>query len=62
MNRDIIKGKWLQLKGRVRQTFGSITGDRSEQAKGAAQEVGGKLREGAGKLEDTAEHPRKPSY
>ncbi len=34
LNQDIIQGKWNQLKGRIRQTWGELNENEVEQAKG----------------------------
>ncbi len=41
---DQIKGAGHELKGRVRNALGALTGDASEQIKGKAEEVAGKAR------------------
>lgn len=46
------KGKWNQFKGRLRDQFGRITGNRSQQAKGKGERVGGKVQEGYGEARE----------
>ena len=36
MNKDTLEGKWTQFKGKARETWGKITDDEFEQAKGDA--------------------------
>ncbi len=44
MNADMIKGKWQQIKGDLKKTWGKITDDEWEQTKGDAQSVSGLIR------------------
>lgn len=34
LNQDIVQGKWNQIKGKIRQTWGELTDNEIEQAKG----------------------------
>lgn len=34
LNQDIIQGKWNQIKGKIRSTWGELTDNEVEQAKG----------------------------
>lgn len=52
MNKDQIRGKWEELKGKVKRSYGDATGNRKTQAEGAIQEGGGKFQEGVGKVRD----------
>ena len=45
MNRDIFKGKWLQVKGSMRERLGSLTDNHAETASGAAERLAGLLQE-----------------
>ncbi len=49
-NKDEVKGKWEQAKGWVKDKAGEITGDRSLEAEGEAQNAGGKTQETWGKV------------
>jgi uncharacterized protein YjbJ (UPF0337 family) len=42
------------IAGKVREKVGSMTGNRSEQAKGVAQQGEGKLQKGVGDLKNIA--------
>lgn len=55
MNKDIIKGNWLQLKGKVRQQWGNITDDDVAKMKGSYEELQGVLQERYGYAKDRAE-------
>jgi uncharacterized protein YjbJ (UPF0337 family) len=49
MNEDELKGKMHQVKGRVKQAAGDLSGDERLREEGAADEAGGEVREGFGK-------------
>jgi uncharacterized protein YjbJ (UPF0337 family) len=50
MNDDELKGKMKNLKGRAKEAFGSMTGNKSKQAEGTAERIGGAVQEKAGKV------------
>ncbi len=54
MDGDIIEGKWEQLKGKIRATWGKFTDNDLTVMKGRSQEVIGKLQELYGYSEDRA--------
>lgn len=45
MNWDIIAGKWDQLKGSVKETWGDLTDDEITQMAGNRDKMAGKLQE-----------------
>jgi uncharacterized protein YjbJ (UPF0337 family) len=53
-DKDRAQGMGDQLKGRVEQGVGGLTGDREQQAQGSADEAKGKLQQGLGDLRDKA--------
>jgi uncharacterized protein YjbJ (UPF0337 family) len=55
MNKDILKGKWLQVKGDVRQYWGKLTDDDVDQIQGNADKFIGKLQERYGYNREQAE-------
>lgn len=55
MNRDIIKGKWNQLKGEIKVQWGKITDDELDEINGNYDKVVGKLQEKYGYNKDRAE-------
>ena len=55
MNSDVLKGKWLQLKGEVRRQWGKLTDDDIDQIEGNAETMVGKLQERYGWAKDEAE-------
>jgi len=45
MNKDVLQGKWTQLKGRVRERWGELTDDDVDRIAGASQQLVGKIQE-----------------
>jgi uncharacterized protein YjbJ (UPF0337 family) len=54
MNQDVLKGKWLQMKGEVRRQWGKLTDDDLDQIEGNAEIMAGKLQERYGWGRDEA--------
>jgi uncharacterized protein YjbJ (UPF0337 family) len=52
MDKDRIKGKMDDVKGRVERQVGEWTGDEDAQAKGTADQIKGKTQNAFGKLKD----------
>lgn len=55
MNSDELKGKLENLKGRAKQAFGTITGDKKAEAGGLADRVQGAAQEKIGEAEEAVE-------
>lgn len=55
MNKDIIKGQWKQLKGRVKVQWGKLTDDDVEKVEGNWDRLVGKIQERYGKTREDAE-------
>ena len=55
MNKDILKGKWLQAKGEVRNWWNKLTDDDVDQIQGDSEKFIGKLQERYGYTRDQAE-------
>jgi uncharacterized protein YjbJ (UPF0337 family) len=55
MNTDILKGKWKQLTGDVKKTFGKLTDDDLTQIEGNRDKLLGKLQERYGYTREQAE-------
>jgi uncharacterized protein YjbJ (UPF0337 family) len=55
MNRDTLKGQWMQLKGKVRQQWGKLTDDEVDQMQGNIEMLIGKIQERYGYERDKAE-------
>ena len=51
MNKDELKGKVENLKGRGKQAYGAVTGDKGKEAEGLVDRVSGAVREKIGKTE-----------
>ena len=45
MNKDILKGKWKQLRGRVREQWGELTNDEIDQIAGKRDQLIGTIQE-----------------
>jgi uncharacterized protein YjbJ (UPF0337 family) len=55
VNKDILKGKWLQVKGDVRNWWGKLTDDDVDQIQGDSERFIGKLQERYGYGREQAE-------
>lgn len=55
MNQDVLKGKWLQLKGEVRTQWGKLTNDDVDQIEGNGEKLMGKLQERYGYARERAQ-------
>jgi uncharacterized protein YjbJ (UPF0337 family) len=55
MNTDIIKGKWKQLNGQIKQQWGKLTDDDLTVAEGNRDYLAGKVQERYGVTKDIAQ-------
>jgi len=55
MNSDIFQGKWKQIRGEVRETWGDLTDDELEQINGNLDKLVGKLQEKYGYTREKAQ-------
>jgi uncharacterized protein YjbJ (UPF0337 family) len=55
VNKDILKGKWLQVKGDIRNWWGKLTDDDVDQIQGDSEKFIGKLQERYGYGREQAE-------
>ncbi len=55
MNEDRLKGKWNQLKGKVRERWGKLTDDDIDVVQGRTEQLSGKLQERYGIAKDEAQ-------
>ncbi|MDF3935050.1 CsbD family protein [Pseudomonas citronellolis] len=55
MNSDVIKGKWKQLSGTLKEKWGKLTDDDVQAADGHAEYLVGKLQERYGWTRERAE-------
>jgi uncharacterized protein YjbJ (UPF0337 family) len=56
MDANILKGKWLQLKGNVREKWGQLTDDDVDRVGGSVERLIGVLQERYGYQKQQAEH------
>ena len=61
MNKDILKGKWLEIKGRVKEKWGKIIDDNLGEIEGKGEKLLGLLRKKYGYIKDKAEPEYKDS-
>lgn len=55
MNKDILMGKWKQMRGRVKEQWGLLTDDELDQSQGRYDRLTGLLQERYGYAKDQAE-------
>ena len=55
MNKDVLKGKWKQIKGDVQKKWGNLTNDDLDVIDGEREKLSGKIQERYGKSKDEAE-------
>jgi uncharacterized protein YjbJ (UPF0337 family) len=55
MNDDILQGKWKQLRGRLKESWGVLTDDELDQIEGRRDRLSGKLQERYGYSKREAE-------
>jgi uncharacterized protein YjbJ (UPF0337 family) len=55
MNRDVLAGKWKQLKGGIKETWGKLTDDDLDQVAGRYDKLAGVLQERYGWAKERAE-------
>lgn len=54
MNEDIIKGKWHEIKGRLKQQWAKVTDDEIAQMKGSFEELQGVIQQKYGYQKEQA--------
>lgn len=54
MNKDILEGKWKELKGTVRQKWGDLTDDEVDQVAGNRERLEGLVQQKYGKTKEAA--------
>ena len=52
MNDDVFKGKWLQLKGQIKEKWGQLTDDDLDQVAGQRDQLVGRIQERYGFAKD----------
>jgi uncharacterized protein YjbJ (UPF0337 family) len=61
MNEDILKGKWLEIKGRVKEKWGKLTDNDLGEIEGKGEKLLGLLRKKYGYIKDKVELKYKDS-
>lgn len=55
MASDVLKGKWMQLRGQIKEKWGELTDDEIDQIEGRRDRLIGKLQEKYGYTRQEAE-------
>jgi uncharacterized protein YjbJ (UPF0337 family) len=55
MNRDTLKGQWIQVKGKIKQGWGKLTDDGVVQIQGSYEMLVGRLQEQYGRSREEIE-------
>ena len=55
MNKDIIEGKWEQLKGKAKEKWGELTNDDWDVIAGKRDQLAGRIQERYGRTMEEAE-------
>ena len=55
MNADVLKGKWKEIKGQIREEWGELTDDEIAQVEGTEERLVGLLQKKYGYAKDEAE-------
>jgi uncharacterized protein YjbJ (UPF0337 family) len=55
MNNDRVQGNWKQVKGKIKEQWGKLTGDEIDQLEGRGDQLAGVLQERYGIARDEAE-------
>jgi uncharacterized protein YjbJ (UPF0337 family) len=55
MNRDVLKGQWMQLKGRVKEAWGDLTDDDLTRVAGDWDQLVGRIQERTGEAREAIE-------
>ena len=55
MNSDVLKGKWKQVRGRVKERWGNLTDDDLDTIDGHSEHLAGKLQEKYGWTKEKAQ-------
>jgi uncharacterized protein YjbJ (UPF0337 family) len=55
MNKDILAGKWKEMKGRVKEQWGKLTDDELDRAEGKGEQMIGLLQQRYGYSKERAQ-------
>lgn len=58
MDKDRIEGAARQAKGKVKETWGKVTGDAKAEAEGKAEQAAGRTQNAVGGIKDAAREAR----
>jgi uncharacterized protein YjbJ (UPF0337 family) len=58
MDKDRIEGAARQAKGKVKETWGKVTGDAKTEAEGKAEQAAGRTQNAVGGIKDAAREAR----
>ena len=61
MNKNILKGKWLEIKGRIKEKWGKLTDNDHGEIEGKGEKLLGLLQKKCGYIRDKAEMEYKDS-
>ena len=53
INENVIKGKWLEIKGGIQKAWGKLTDDELDQTKGDMKSIGGLIQQRYGETQET---------
>jgi uncharacterized protein YjbJ (UPF0337 family) len=56
-DKDLVKGKFHEVKGKVKEKVGHATNDHDFEDEGTAEKVGGKMQKKVGQVERVLEKP-----
>jgi len=59
MNKDIMQGKWKEMKGKVKEQWGKLTDDDLDRIEGKSEQLVGLLQQRYGYARDKAEEEYK---
>jgi uncharacterized protein YjbJ (UPF0337 family) len=51
MNKNVVGGKWLEIKGEIQKAWGKLTNDELEETKGDMKSIGGLIQQRYGEAE-----------
>ncbi len=55
-NKDVIQGKWLEIKGDLQKAWGTLTDDDLETTKGDLRAISGLIRQKYGEAKEKSRH------
>lgn len=59
MNADVLKGKWTEMKGKVKEQWGKLTDDDLDRIEGRSEQMVGLLQQRYGYAKEKAEEEYK---